>query len=129
MILPSATHPRCATCPTVVQENELFTRTHRAYYLQNRNNMFVTWNYRRACEGAENYKGGLVWHEGQVTFKRDATLAGPVPVPLFYLAPNNVEGTSTVVLVKDSQGGPDHLPADQGPDVYEEAASSPRWLS
>ncbi len=107
---PKRDTPTMCDVPRVVAENQLFVRTHRAYYLQNRNNMFVTWNYRRAREGAENYRGGLVWHEGKVTFKRDATLAGAVSVPLFFLSPNNVEGTSTTILVKDSEGGPTIYP-------------------
>ncbi len=103
---PKRDTPAMCDVPRIVEENQLFVRTHRAYYLQNRNNMFVTWNYRRAREGAENYQGGLVWHEGEVQFKRDATLKAEVGVPLFFLSPNNVEGTSTVVLVQDQAGGP-----------------------
>ena len=63
--------------PSVIEENKLFTRRHRAIYLLNRNNMFVTWDYRRAREGARAYQGGLVWHEGSITFQRDVNLSGP----------------------------------------------------
>ncbi|HEY3397895.1 MAG TPA: hypothetical protein VGM19_09595 [Armatimonadota bacterium] len=122
---PKRDTPALCDVPTVVQENQLFVRTHRAYYLQNRNNMFVTWNYRRAREGAENYRGGLVWHEGKITFKRDATLAGAVPVPLFYLSPNQVEGTATVVLVQDSQGGPTIYPLTPGQPFAKEGLLAP----
>jgi hypothetical protein len=102
---PKRDTPAMCDVPRVVEENKLFTRFHRAYYLQNRNNMFVTWNYRRAREGAEGYRGGLVWHEGSIKFLRDATLQGPVPVPLFFLTPNANADTATTVLVKDAETG------------------------
>ena len=37
--------------------------------------------------GAKDYRGGMVWHEGKIIFKRPATLAGSVPIMLFYLRP------------------------------------------
>jgi len=107
--------PAMANVPAVVSENKLFTRVHRTYYFQNRNNMFVTWNYRRAREGAENYRGGIAWHEGTVTFKRDATLSGQCAVYLFFMSPAGVpEGTSTHILLKDASGGPVIHPLAEG---------------
>lgn len=97
--------PARTSLPKIVDENPLFARTHRAYYLQNRTNMYVTWDYRRAREGAENYRGGMVLHEGSVTFKRDATLTGNVPIMLFYFNGGALEGPTTM-LVKDAAGGP-----------------------
>jgi len=81
--------------------------------------MFIKWNYRRAREGAENYRGGIVWHEGTVTFKRDATLAGTVSIPLFFMTPaGKPEGTSTHILVKDAEGGAAIHPLTQGEASY-----------
>ncbi|MHB9026735.1 MAG: hypothetical protein ACYC7E_21600 [Armatimonadota bacterium] len=122
---PKRDTPAMCDVPTVVEENKLFTRWHRTVYLQNRNNMFITWNFRRAREGAEHYRGGLAVHEGKITFKRDATLAGVVPVPLFFLSPNNVEGTSTVVLVKDSKGGDTIYPLTKGQAFAKTGAIAP----
>ena len=88
--------PARTSVPAVVEENELFSRVHRSYYLQNRNNMFITWDYRRAREGAKDYRGGMVWHEGKIVFKRAATLAGAVPIMLFYFTPSGAkEGPPT----------------------------------
>jgi hypothetical protein len=99
--------PARTSVPAVVEENQLFSRVHRSYYLQNRNNMFITWDYRRAREGARNYRGGMVWHEGKITFKRDATLAGAVPILLLYFTPSGPgEGTADTLLVEDADGGP-----------------------
>ncbi|HEY3417236.1 MAG TPA: hypothetical protein VGM23_10165, partial [Armatimonadota bacterium] len=122
---PKRDTPAMCDVPTVVEENKLFTRTHRAYYLQNRNNMFITWNYRRAREGADNYRGGLVWHEGTITFKRDATLSGAVPVPLFFLSPSKAEDAATVVLVKDSKGGQVIHPLTKGQAFAQNGALAP----
>ncbi len=43
--------PARTSVPRVVDDNDLFTRDHRSYYLQNRTNMYVTWDHRRAREG------------------------------------------------------------------------------
>jgi len=98
--------PARTSVPAVVAENQLFSRTHRAYYLQNRTNMYIAWDYRRAREGSENYRGGMVWHEGKITFKRDATLAGSMPIMLFYFTGGAADGTPTTVFIKDAAGGP-----------------------
>jgi lysophospholipase L1-like esterase len=103
---PARTSP-----PAIVEENRLFSRVHRSVYLQNRNNMCITWDYRRAREGAKDYRGGLVWHEGKITFKRDATLAGGVPIMLFYFTPSGSDPeTANTLLVKDAEGGPVAFP-------------------
>lgn len=107
---PARTSP-----PVVVEDNLLFRREHRAVYLQNRNNMFITWDHRRAREGAQDYRGGMVWHEGTIAFKRDATLAGGVPIMLFYFTPSGPgEGTATTLLVQDATGGPTAVPIPLG---------------
>ena len=118
--------PTQTSVPAVINENELFTRMHRATYFQNRANMFIKWNYRRAREGAENYRGGIVWHEGTVTFKRDATLAGRAPISLLFMAPaGKPEGTSTHILVKDAEGGAVIHPLTQGKTFYRAGMLAP----
>jgi hypothetical protein len=110
----------------VVEENRLFSRVHRSYYLQNRNNMFITWDYRRAREGAKDYRGGMVWHEGKIIFKRAATLAGTVPVMLFYFTPAGAaEATADTLLVKDAGGGPSVVPIPKGKSLVKEGAVAP----
>ena len=97
--------PARTSVPWTVEENQLFGRFHRAYYLQNRTNMYVTWDHRRAREGAEAYRGGVVWHEGRITFKRDVTLAGSIPIMLFYFAGGAPAGTPTAVLATQAGTG------------------------
>jgi len=107
--------PTHTSVPAVIRENELFTRVHRSIYFQNRMNMFIKWNYRRAREGAEKYRGGIVWNEGSITFKRDATLAGPMPIGLVQMmTAGKPEGTSTHILLTDAEGGPTIYPLTRG---------------
>jgi hypothetical protein len=61
---------------------ELFQRRQTSYALMSRQDYFVTWDYRRAFEGSRDYRGSLVWHEGEIRFLKDLTLRGAVPVPL-----------------------------------------------
>ena len=118
--------PALASVPAVVAENQLFARVHRCYYLQNRNNMFITWDYRREREGAKDYRGGLVWHEGKITFKRDAVLTSSVPVMLFYFTPGGpCDGAVNTLLVKDAEGGPAVFPIPRGRFPAEEGFVAP----
>jgi hypothetical protein len=121
---PTRDTPARTSIPKIVEENQLFSRTHRAYYLQNRTNMYVTWDYRRAREGAENYRGGMVFHEGQVSFKRDATLAGNVPIMLFYFTGGALDGPTTM-LVKDASGGPIATVLPQGERFFKTGTMAP----
>ena len=61
---------------------ETFQRKHTSYALASREDYFVAWNYRRAFEGSRDYRGSIIWHEGEIRFKKDLTLKGAVPVPL-----------------------------------------------
>jgi len=122
---PTRDTPARTSVPRIVDDNPLFTRTHRAYYLQNRTNMYVTWDYRRAREGAENYRGGMVWHEGKITFKRDATLAGSMPVMLFYFTGGAAEGTPTTVLIDEADTGPVAVELPLGEPVVREGRIAP----
>jgi hypothetical protein len=87
--------------------------------------MYIAWDYRRAREAAENYQGGLVWHEGKITFKQDATLAGAMPIMLFYLTGGAADGTPTTVFVKDAAGGPVPTVLPRGEPFYKEGAIAP----
>ncbi|MBI2299282.1 MAG: hypothetical protein HYU66_10140 [Armatimonadetes bacterium] len=123
---PTRDTPARTSPPVIVQENQLFTRVHRSWYLQNRNNMFITWDYRRAREGAKDYRGGMVWHEGKVTFKRDVTLTGGVPIMLFYFNPSGTDAdTANTLLVKDAAGGPTIVPIGKGKGVVQEGFVAP----
>ena len=61
---------------------EAFERHHTSYALKSRTDFFTTWNYRRPHEGLADYQGSVIWHEGEIRFKKDLTLKGSVPVPL-----------------------------------------------
>jgi hypothetical protein len=116
--------PARTSVPRIVEENQLFTRQHRSVYLQNRTNMYVTWDYRRAREGAEDYRGGVVWHEGKVTFKRDATLANTVPIMFFYFQGGALEGPTTMIA-KDAAGGPSAVVIPKGERFAKEGTLAP----
>jgi len=122
---PTRDTPARTSVPRIVDDNPLFARTHRAYYLQNRTNMYITWDYRRAREGAENYRGGMVWHEGKVTFKRDATLAGSMPIMLFYFTGGAAEGTPTTALIDDADAGPLAIELPKGETLVKEGRVAP----
>jgi hypothetical protein len=40
------------------------------------------WNHRRDREALKDYRGALMWHEGEIRFKKDCTLDGLLPIPL-----------------------------------------------
>jgi hypothetical protein len=61
---------------------EVFERKHTSYALASRQDYFVTWNFRRPFEGSKDYRGSIIWHEGEIRFKKDVTLKGAVPAPL-----------------------------------------------
>ena len=71
-----------ATVSRDVGDLEYYDRTHTLYAPMERVDMFVTWNYRRDREGRKDYRGGILWHEGEIRFKKDCTLQGAVPIPL-----------------------------------------------
>ena len=94
-----------------------YTRTHTIYAPMTRTDWYTAWNYRRPHEGAKDYRGGLIWHEGEFTFTRDVTLQGKVPLPLVRLTcPTDPDkgwggtaiikqgdGSTRVALVRDPQ--------------------------
>ena len=72
--------------PQDVGDLEVFHRTHTMIAPMDRIDWFVTWNYRRYKEGSKDYRGALVWHEGEIRFRKDVTLQGQVPIPLARMA-------------------------------------------
>ena len=77
--------PALCSVPRRLGENEYFERTHTSHVLRSRVDYYVKWNYRRVFEGTKDYRGGIVWHEGHLRFKKDVTLNGTVPVPLIVM--------------------------------------------
>jgi hypothetical protein len=59
-----------------------FERKHTTYAPASRQDYFITWNHRRPFEGSRNYKGSILWHEGEIRWTKSVTLQGPVPVQL-----------------------------------------------
>ena len=74
--------PALASIPRRIGDLELFERSHTCYGLRSRTNYFVKWNHRREFEGTKDYRGGIIWHEGEIRFNKDVTLRGAVPIPL-----------------------------------------------
>ncbi|MCL2518783.1 MAG: hypothetical protein FWF15_09490 [Oscillospiraceae bacterium] len=92
--------------PKTIEENDLYERREYAYYMQNRANMFTKWDYQRYYEGSKDYEGGVVWHEGTITFKKDVTLTSDVPIELIRMVATGVlEGRNKSILVTDNQLG------------------------
>lgn len=88
-------------------ENEYFSRTHTIYAPEDREDYYVIWNNRRRREGMQDYRGGVIWHEGEIRFRRDVTLGGSsVPISLlFFDIPHDVEhGWGHSVLITDADG-------------------------
>ena len=70
-----------ATVARDVADLEYFERTHTLYAPMERVDMYVTWNYRRDREGRKDYRGGMLWHEGEIRFKKDAPSRAPCRFP------------------------------------------------
>ena len=98
--------PSSASVPRDVGDVEFFDRTHTIYAPMEREDMFVSWNYRRSKEGRKDYKGGIIWHEGEYRFKKDVTLQGSVPIPLIIeRCPSDLAGNiGTMFIVTDADG-------------------------
>ncbi len=98
--------PALATVAKDVGENEYFERTHTIYAPEDREDYYVIWNNRRLREGMQNYQGGIIWHEGEIRFKKDVTLTGNVPISLaFFEVPTDVDkGWGNSILTTDADG-------------------------
>ncbi|MEI6166931.1 MAG: hypothetical protein WCS52_07030 [bacterium] len=98
--------PSAATVPRDVGDLEFYDRTHTIFAPMEREDMFVSWNYRRSKEGRKDYKGGIIWHEGEYRFKKDVTLQGTLPIPLFDArCPTDLaRNIGTMFIVTDADG-------------------------
>jgi hypothetical protein len=98
--------PYLASVPRNVGDLEYFERTHTLYAPMERVDMFVSWDYRRDREGRKDYRGGILWHEGEFRFKKDCTLQRAVPIPLFNdLCPTDLAmNLGTHCAVTDADG-------------------------
>ena len=74
--------PSLASIARKVEPHDVFERHHTCTGLRSRVNYFVKWNHRREFEGTKDYRGGIIWHEGTIRFKKDVTLRSSVPIPL-----------------------------------------------
>ena len=74
--------PSLASIARNLGPHEIFTRRHTCTGLRSRVDYFVKWNHRREFEGTKDYRGGIIWHEGEFRFKKDVVLRSSVPIPL-----------------------------------------------
>jgi hypothetical protein len=98
-------------CATDTGDMTVFERTHTMIAPASRQDMKVCWDYRRVHESLDNYRGAILWHEGEIRFKQDVTLVGAVPIPLAQMqCPLSVDGgLGTTLAVLDAAGGPETL--------------------
>ncbi len=98
--------PALASPPKDLGPIKYWQRTHTIYAPMTRTDWYTAWNYRRPREGAKDYRGGLIWHEGEIRFTRDVTLKGQVPVPLVRMScPTDLErGWGSTVVIKEGNG-------------------------
>jgi len=98
--------PAFASIARDLADLEYFDRTHTLYAPMERVDMYTTWNFRRDREGRKDYQGAILWHEGEIRFKKDCTLQGAVPIPLFWdRCPTDVsKNVGTTFIVTDADG-------------------------
>ncbi len=98
--------PSMASVARDVGDIAYYERTHTLYAPMERVDMFVAWNHRRDRESRQNYRGAILWHEGEYRFKKDVTLSGAVPIPLIKeTCPTDPsKNTGTAFVVTDADG-------------------------
>ncbi|HUS80328.1 MAG TPA: hypothetical protein VM283_03605, partial [Armatimonadota bacterium] len=94
----------------VVGDSEYMEWSETAYVLRSRVNYFTAWNQRRWYEGARDYRGGLIWHEGRLRIRKDIDLKAGISIPLFCIQPPGGAAyqTGDNLFVLDAQRGPMH---------------------
>ena len=102
------TRPGPALC-TVLRDLgplQYFERIHTIYAPATRTDWYTAWNHSRPREGARDYRGGFIWHEGKITITKDVTLKGDVPIPLVRMScPLDLaKGWGDLVIVTDADG-------------------------
>jgi len=103
---PTRTTPSSASPPRDLGPLEFFERTSTIYAPMTRTDWFTAWNYRRAYEGTKDYRGGLIWHEGEIRFTKAVTLRGELPIPLVRLkCPVDLDrGWGTTIIANEGNG-------------------------
>ena len=98
--------PAMASVARDVGDLAYYERDHTLYAPMERVDMFVAWNHRRDKESRKNYRGALLWHEGEYRFKKDVTLMGAVPIPLIRdTCPTDpAKNVGTAFVVTDAGG-------------------------
>lgn len=98
--------PAMASLPRDRGELEYYERTHTIYSPMDRLDYVIIWFHRREREGRKNYRGGVMWHEGEIRFKKDVVLQGAVPIPLAQMmCPTDLEKNWGNVLIAQEAGG------------------------
>lgn len=114
---PQRPGPSWASMARDMGENEYFERTHTIYAPEDRQDYYVIWNHRRRREGEQKYQGGVIWHEGQIRFKKDVTLTGNVPISLLYMdIPTDLEKNWGHSVVLSEADGTTHVGMLSGKD-------------
>ncbi|MBI4026946.1 MAG: hypothetical protein HY360_18315 [Verrucomicrobia bacterium] len=98
--------PAFSSPPRDRVELEYFERTHTMYSPMDRLDYTIIWGQRREREGRKDYRGGIIWHEGEIRFKKDCILQGPVPIPLVQMmCPTDLERNwGNVLIAVDANG-------------------------
>lgn len=99
--------PALCSMPKDIGDLECFERTHTIYSASDRTDWYTAWNQRRGREGRKDYKGSIIWHEGEIKIKKDITLAGTVPIPLIQMrCPVDLQNNwGNVFIVTDAKEG------------------------
>jgi hypothetical protein len=79
---PERPAPAMGSIPRDLGDNEYFERVHTIYAPEDREDYYTIWNACRRREGMQGYRGGFIWHEGEIHFRKDVTLTGAVPISL-----------------------------------------------
>ena len=84
---------------------EYFEQTHTLYAADGTRGSVCRVELPAGSQGRKDYKGGILWHEGEFRFKKDCTLQGAVPIPLLWSrCPTDVSKTvGTNFIVTDGE--------------------------
>jgi len=98
--------PCLASPPRDRGDLEYFEREHTIYSPMDRLDYTIIWGERREREGRKDYKGGIMWHEGEICIKKDCTLKGAVPIPLVQMiCPTDLERKwGNILIAQDADG-------------------------
>ncbi len=103
---PERPGPALASIPLDLGPTDYFARNHTMHAFTSRKDMYTTWNHRRWHEGFQNYRGGLLYHEGEFRIKEDFTL-GQTPgfLMMDMRVPVEVDrGWGTTAIATDADG-------------------------